>query len=64
MKLENPKRTSYYISKKIYQSKQVLEIEAAGFTIVAELLDLFITAVNDFHIHGKDLRKNAPTPKR
>ncbi len=46
--------------KKIYQSKQVLEIEAAGFTIVAELLDLFITAVNDFHIHGKDLRKKRP----
>lgn len=44
----------------VYRSKQVLQIEAAGFNVVAELLDLFITAVNDFHIHGKELRKKRP----
>jgi dGTPase len=44
----------------VYRSKQVLQIEAAGFNVVAELLDMFITAVNDLHIHGKDLRKKRP----
>jgi dGTPase len=45
---------------KVYRSKSVLQIEAAGFNVVAELLDIFITAVNDQHIHGKELRKNRP----
>ena len=46
--------------EKVYRSKTVLQIEAAGFNVVAELLDLFITAVNDQHIYGKELRKKRP----
>ncbi|MDQ3109025.1 MAG: deoxyguanosinetriphosphate triphosphohydrolase [Bacteroidota bacterium] len=45
---------------KVYRSKNVLQIEAAGFNVVAELLDLFINAVNDHHKFGNDLRKNRP----
>jgi dGTPase len=44
----------------LYESKQVLQIETAGFNVVGELLDLFIEAVNDFHEHGDDLRKVRP----
>lgn len=44
----------------VYRSRNVLQIEAAGFNVVAELLDIFISAVNDFHEHGKDLRKKKP----
>jgi dGTPase len=46
--------------KNIYKSKSVLEIEAAGFNVVAELLDLFITAVIDKHTHGDNLRRKKP----
>lgn len=33
--------------KKVYRSRNVLEIEAAGFTVISGLLEHFITAVND-----------------
>jgi dGTPase len=46
--------------KNIYRSRNVLEIEAAGFRVVAALLDTFITAVNDLHFYGKALRKEKP----
>jgi dGTPase len=46
-------------AKKIYNSKTVLQIEIAGFNVIAELLDYFIPAINDLHKHGKDLRKNS-----
>ncbi len=46
--------------ERVYKSKTVLQIEAAGFTVVAELLDLFITAVNDQHIFEKEFRKKRP----
>ena len=42
---------------KIYNSKQVLMIEVSGFTVVDKLLDLFITALNDFHEFERELRK-------
>jgi dGTPase len=42
--------------EKVYRSKIVLQIEAAGFNVVAELLDVFITAVNDYHNCKKDLK--------
>jgi dGTPase len=44
----------------VYNSKTVLQIEVAGFTVVAELLDIFITAVNDQHIYKNELRKKRP----
>ena len=37
----------------IYNSESVLQIEISGFSVVAELLDLFINAVNDVHRFGK-----------
>jgi dGTPase len=46
--------------EKVYRSRNVLQIEAAGFNVVAELLDMFITAVNDYHEFGKDLKKKRP----
>lgn len=46
--------------KHIYRSRTVLEIEAAGFNVVAELLDLFITATIDKHEFGDELRKKKP----
>jgi dGTPase len=46
--------------EKVYRSRGVIQIEAAGFNVVAELLDVFITAVSDHHAHGKDLRKKRP----
>ncbi len=46
--------------EKVYRSRNVIQIEAAGFSVVAELLDVFITAVSDHHEHGKDLRKKRP----
>jgi dGTPase len=59
--IANPLEDIRQISiKNVYRSKTVLQIEAAGFNVVAELLDLFITAVNDQHIHGKELRKKRP----
>lgn len=44
----------------VYRSKNVLEIEVAGFNVVAEILDTFITAVNEYHAFGKDLKKQRP----
>jgi dGTPase len=41
----------------VYNSRNVLQIEASGFNVVAELLDLFITAVNDQHEYGKETKK-------
>ncbi|HTL82428.1 MAG TPA: deoxyguanosinetriphosphate triphosphohydrolase, partial [Bacteroidia bacterium] len=38
----------------------VLQIEVAGFNVVGELLDIFISAVNDDIDHGKELRKKRP----
>ena len=33
--------------KKVYQSRPVLDIESAGFTVLGDLLEMFIKAVND-----------------
>ena len=44
----------------VYRSRNVLQIEAAGFNVVSELLDIFISAVSDYHEFGKDLRKKRP----
>lgn len=43
----------------VYRSKNVLEIEIAGFNVVAELLDTFINAINDYH-EFKNLKKERP----
>lgn len=37
--------------EKIYQSKDVVEKEIAGYKIIADLLDVFITAINNKHNH-------------
>ena len=42
--------------QKLYRSRSVIEIEAAGFEVLGGLLHLFITAVNDRHEHGKGAR--------
>jgi dGTPase len=42
--------------KEIYKSKNVVQIETAGFKVVDGLLDLFIEAVNDFY-EIKDLKE-------
>lgn len=42
---------------KVYNSKNVIQIEISGFNVVAELLDQFIGAVNDFHAFGNKTRK-------
>jgi dGTPase len=44
----------------VYRSKSVLQIEAAGFEIVGELLDRFVRASMDLKMHGKDLKKIKP----
>lgn len=44
----------------VYRSRGVIQIEAAGFNVVAELLDVFITAVLDHQEHGDDLKKKRP----
>jgi len=36
---------------KIYQSKEVVEKEIAGYRVISDLLDVFITAVNNTHEH-------------
>jgi dGTPase len=60
-KISDPLNDILKISvNQVYRSKTVLQIEAAGFNVVAELLDVFITAINDYHIHGKDIRKKRP----
>jgi dGTPase len=46
--------------QKVYNSKNVIEIETAGFSVVGELLDTFIKAVNDLHQYGRQLRKEQP----
>lgn len=46
--------------KHIYRSQSVLEIEAAGFNVVAELLDLFINATIDKHQFGGKLQSQKP----
>jgi len=38
--------------KKIYRSKDVVEKEIAGFKIIADLLDTFITAINNNYNHS------------
>ncbi len=35
--------------EKIYQSKEVVEKEVAGYQVISDLLDVFITAVNNAH---------------
>jgi dGTPase len=37
--------------EKIYQSKDVVEKEIAGYKIIADLLEVFITAVNNTYNH-------------
>jgi len=37
--------------EKIYQSKEVVEKEIAGYQIIADLLDVFIKAINNTHSH-------------
>lgn len=37
--------------EKIYQSKEVVEKEIAGYQIIADLLDVFIRAINNTHNH-------------
>jgi len=37
--------------EKIYQSKDVVEKEIAGYKIIADLLDVFITAINNTYNH-------------
>lgn len=37
---------------KIYRSQEVLEKEVAGYKIIADLLDVFITALNNYHKGG------------
>ena len=37
--------------EKIYRSKDVVEKEIAGYKIIADLLDTFITAINNNHSH-------------
>lgn len=44
----------------VYRSKNVIQIEVAGFNVVAELLDTFIHAVNDYHTFGAKLKKERP----
>lgn len=46
--------------KNVYRSRNVLQIEAAGFNVVADLLEVFIDAVSDHHKFGKELRKARP----
>lgn len=36
---------------KIYQSKEVIEKEIAGYQVIADLLEVFLTAVNNKHAH-------------
>lgn len=36
---------------KIYQSKEVVEKEIAGYRVIADLLEVFIKAVNNTHLH-------------
>lgn len=59
--LRNELKTIGQLSvKNIYRSRSVLEIEAAGFNVVAELLDLFITAAIEKHQFGDTLKKQKP----
>lgn len=37
---------------KIYQSKEVVEKEIAGYRVISDLLEVFITAVNNTHDHS------------
>lgn len=46
--------------KRVYDSAPVLQIEVSGFSVVAELLDLFITAINDADTYGEKLRETLP----
>lgn len=48
----------------VYRSRNVLEIETAGFHVVAELLDMFIKAVNDKHEYGSKLKKELPLSEK
>lgn len=41
----------------IYNSRPVIMIEISGFSVVGKLLDLFINAVNSYHLYGNDIRK-------
>ena len=35
---------------KIYKSQEVVEKEVAGYKIIADLLDIFVTALNNYHL--------------
>ena len=35
---------------KIYKSQEVVEKEVAGYKIIADLLDIFVTALNNHHL--------------
>lgn len=37
--------------EKIYRSKDVIEKEVAGYRIIADLLDVFVTALNNIHLN-------------
>ena len=38
-----------FTKEKVYKSRKVVEIEAAGFVVLAGLIDLFLNAVNNIH---------------
>jgi dGTPase len=46
--------------RNVYRSRNVLQIEAAGFNVVADLLEVFIDAVSDHHSFGRELKKERP----
>ncbi|MCU0432993.1 MAG: deoxyguanosinetriphosphate triphosphohydrolase [Bacteroidia bacterium] len=59
--LEQPlKKINELSVNNIYKSRSVLEIEAAGFNVVAELLDLFINATIDKKEFGENLKSKKP----
>ncbi|RQR53175.1 deoxyguanosinetriphosphate triphosphohydrolase [Burkholderia sp. Bp9125] len=39
--------------EKVYNSRPVVEIEACGFEVISGLLSAFVTAVEDYALHGK-----------
>ncbi len=63
IRLKNVLDTIEKISvEKVYKSRNVIQIEVAGFRVVGGLLDMFIDAVNDLNEYRdkKKLRKEKP----
>lgn len=55
------KEFKYLARKKVYSAAPVVEIEACGFKVIGGLLDVFLSAIDDYASHGRECSSMSTT---